>query len=332
MNNSTRMLPHMCNYTAGPLEKGMLPIMYTVISFTGILANFWILLIFQKQFLKKSGVRIYLMNLSVADLIICLVLPFRVALLIKGDTWEENSDKCIAVNIIINLCFYCTLACRTLCLIFIGFTRYAVIVKFQNKKFDLLYRLTFAKCACTAFWIVGTLLVLTCSIYALQSMKVSMSRCYSVQVYNDLQPNLVALIVISILFLIILMPLVILYILVMIYLFEVSKNSSVQRSRKLYKKTQLRICVAVSTCVVCVLPYISYQFISNIYRVTQNECHVLVKMQEAKQILLLLVSFNSCLDPILYIIIQKYFSVVNWNLDPQTIGKSLDRETVSNTH
>ncbi|XP_072908586.1 probable G-protein coupled receptor 82 [Hemitrygon akajei] len=332
MNISTRTTADMCDYTTGLLEKCILPIMYSVISFVGILANFQILLIFQKQFLKKSGVRIYLMNLSVADLIICLVLPFRVALLIKGDTWEESSDECIAVNTIINLCFYCTLACRTLCLIFIGFSRYAVIVKFHNKKFNVLYRLTFAKCACMAFWIVGTLLVLTCSIYALQSMKVSKSRCYSVQVYNELQPNLVALIVTSILFLIILMPLVFLYILVVIYLVEVSKNSSVQQSRKLYKKTQLRICVAVSTCVVCVLPYVSYQFISNIYRMTQNECQMLVNMQWAKQILLWLVSCNSCLDPILYIIIQKYFSVVNWNLDPQTIGKSLDRETASNTH
>ncbi|XP_072096152.1 probable G-protein coupled receptor 82 [Mobula birostris] len=332
MNTSSKMPAEMCNYTTDLLEKGILPVMYSLISFTGILANGWILLMFQQQFVKKSGVWFYLMNLSVADLIICLVLPFRIALLLKGDTWKESSDECIAVITIINLCFYCTLACRTLCLIFIGFTRYAVIVKFHNKKFNLLYQLRFAKCACAAFWIAGTLIVITCSVYALKSMRVSQSWCYSVQAYNNLQPDLVALIVTSILFLIILMPLVFLYILVVIYLFEVSKNSTVQQSRKLYKKTQLRICVAVSACMVCVLPYISYQFISNIYRMTHNECHVLVKMQRAKLILLWLVSCNSCLDPIVYIIIQKYFSGVSWNLDPQTTGRSLDKETASNTH
>ncbi|XP_032904624.1 cysteinyl leukotriene receptor 1-like [Amblyraja radiata] len=330
MNLSAEMQGVMCNYTAGRLEKQLLPVMYSLISLQGLLANGLMLSMFQKQLLRKCGVYTYLINLTVADLIICLVLPFRVVLLIKGDSWTQSSGKCITLTMIINFGFYCTLACRTLCLIFIGFSRYAIIVKFHHKKLKLLYEPRFAKYTSIAFWIAGILIVTVCSIYMSRSMGASKSLCYGVTMYSQLPANFTVLNAFSILFLFILIALVLLYVLVFVYLSRARKTVAAQKNRWLYRKSQLRICVAVFTCILCQLPYFSYQLASNIHRAFYNDCHVLVTMQRAKILLLWLVSLNSCLDPILFIAIQKFSSMVNSHTE--STGKCHEMETASHTN
>ncbi|XP_078282341.1 putative G-protein coupled receptor 82 isoform X2 [Rhinoraja longicauda] len=319
-----------CNYTAGRLEKQLLPVMYSLISLKGLLANGLMLSMFQKRVLRKCGVHTYLANLSVADLIICLVLPFRVVLLIKGDSWAESSVKCITITMIINFGFYCTLACRTLCLIFISFSRYAIIVKFHHKKLKLLYEPHFAMYASVVFWLTGILIVTVCSIYMSRSMGKSKSQCYGVTVYTQVQANFIALSVCSILFLFILIALVLLYGLVIVYLSRVRGTTAAHPNRRLYRKSQVRICVAVFTCIVCQLPYISYQLASNVYRMVSNECDVLVSIQKVKILLIWLLSLNSCLDPIVYIVIQKCSSMVNGNTE--NTGKCHEMETASHTN
>lgn len=330
MNLSAEMPGVMCNYTAGRLEKQFLPVMYSLISLQGLLANGLMLSMFQKRLLRKCGVHTYLINLTVADLIICLVLPFRVVFLIKGDSWPQSSGNCITLTMIINFGFYCTLVCRTLCLIFIGFSRYAIIVKFHHKKLKLLYEPRFAMYVSIAFWITGFLIVTVCSIYMSRSMGTSELLCYGVMTYRRLQPNFIALNVFSILFLFILIALVLLYVLVIVYLSRVRKTVAAQKNRGLYRKSQLRICVAVFTCIVCQLPYFSYQLASNIHRMLHNDCHVLVTLQGAKILLLWLVSLNSCLDPILYIAIQKCSSMVNSHTESTV--KCHEMETASHTN
>ncbi|XP_069763468.1 probable G-protein coupled receptor 82 [Narcine bancroftii] len=320
-----------CNYTVGPLEKQILPVAYSLISLFGLPANCSILWMFHTRFLRKSGVHIYLMNLSMGDLVICLVLPFRVTLLCLGDSWTESSGRCTAVTLIINFCFYSALACRTLSIFFIGFTRYAVIVKFHVKKFGVLYKPSFAKYACVALWMFGILIVTIHSVNMLKSTRTTDSPCYRVSMEEQLLPNFIILIIGSISFLVILMALVVLYTLVVVFLFRMSKNTRVRQNRNLCRKAQVRIYVAVFACVVCQLPYFKYQLVSTIHRMTDNECRVLVKMQAVKLLLQWLVSFNSCLGPIVYMLIERCFAIGNRSVDDQTTGKVLEMETASHT-
>ncbi|XP_067825747.1 probable G-protein coupled receptor 34 [Heptranchias perlo] len=321
MNLTAKWQDTTCNYTAGQLEKEILPVLYSFIICIGLPANCLTLLVFVRQSSKKHGVLIYLVNLSVADLINCLVLPFRLTLLIMVDAWEENSVTCIAVTAIINLCFYCTLVCRSLCITFISVSRYAIIVKYHKSKLSVFYDAAFAKYACVAFWTAGILIVSTTLYHTLRLMSASESMCYSVKIYKGSQATSIIIVAISIIFFIILMAFVFCNAFIIQYLFKMSKSSMIQQNQDLHIRTQLIICVAITAFIACHLPYLSYQIISSIYRIVRNDCQWLVQMQQAKIILLWLVSFNSCLDPILYYIVPKCASKVKSNSDQQTIAK-----------
>ncbi|XP_038638180.1 probable G-protein coupled receptor 34 [Scyliorhinus canicula] len=320
-----------CNYTAGQLEKVFLPVLYSFIIFIGLPANCLTLSLFAQQSFKKHGVLIYLVNLSVADLINCLVLPFRLALLIKGDVLDENSATCMAVTAIINVGFYSTLACRTLCIISISISRYVIIVRYHNSKLNAFCEPGFAKYACIVFWSLGILIVSLPLIHMLRLMNESGSLCYSVKVYKDSQATSILFVAISIVFFMILMMFVVFYIFIMLYLLKVSRSSTVQRNQDLHIRTQFIIFAAITAFIACHLPYYSYQLTSSIYRISSNGCQQLEKMQKAKVILLWLVSLNSCLDPILYYVIPKCSSKVKFNLDQQSIADK-SPEIVSATY
>ncbi|XP_078082711.1 putative G-protein coupled receptor 34 [Mustelus asterias] len=318
MNLSTK--PHItCNYTAGHLEKVILPVLYSFIICFGLPANLLTLLLFAQKSLKKHGVLVYLVNLSVADLINCLVLPFRLALLISGDDLDESSVTCMAVTAIINLGFYSTLACRTLCIIFISISRYVIIVRYHNSKLSAICDAVFAKYACIAFWTAGILIVSVPLIHMLRLMNGSDSMCYNVKVYKDSQATSILFVAISITFFMIVLVFVAFYVFIILYLLKVSRSSTVQRNQDLHMRTQFIIFAAITAFIACHLPYYSYQLTSSIYRISNNECQHLEQMQKAKVILLWLVSLNSCLDPILYYLIPKCSSKVKFNLDQQSI-------------
>ncbi|XP_067868686.1 probable G-protein coupled receptor 34 [Heterodontus francisci] len=321
MNFTAKRPDITCNYTAGQLEKVVLPVLYSFIICIGLPANFLALLVFVQQSFKKHGVLVYLLNLTVADLINCLVLPFRLALLITGDAWEEKSRTCMTVTAIINLGFYSTLACRTLFITFISISRYVIIVKYNDRKLSAFYNAAFAKYACIIFWAAGILIVSTHLIHILKRMGTSESMCYSVKIYKGSQATSILLVTISLVFFMILMAFIIFYVFIIVYLFKVSKSSTVQRNQDLHIRIQFIIFAAITAFVVCHLPYYFYQITSSIYRIVHNECHWLEQMQKAKIMLLLLVSFNSCLDPILYYVIPKCSSKVTLNSDPLTIAE-----------
>ncbi|XP_043576011.1 probable G-protein coupled receptor 34 [Chiloscyllium plagiosum] len=319
-----------CNYKAGSLEKSVLPVLYSCIVCIGSPANCLALLIFTRQSVKKHGILVYLVNLSVADLINCLVLPFRIVLLIRGDVLAENSGTCMVVTAIINLGFYSTLACRTLCIILISIGRYVMIVKHHSNKLSAFNDATYAKYACVVSWTLGILIVSIPLIHMLKQMSTSEFMCYSVKVYKGTQGTSILFVFISTVFFIFLMIFIVFYIFIIMHLIKVSRSSTVQQNQGLHIRTQFIIFAAVATFIACHLPYYSYQITSSIYRITHNDCQHLEQLQKAKVVLLWLVSFNSCLDPILYYIIPKRSSRVRFNTEQQSITeKSPEMEAAS---
>ncbi|XP_041050424.1 probable G-protein coupled receptor 34 [Carcharodon carcharias] len=329
MNLSTRGLDITCNYTAGQLEKVILPVLYSFTIGIGLPANILALSLFVHQSFKKHGVLVYLANLLVADLINCLALPFRLALLTTGDTMEENSGTCMAVTAIVNVVFYSTLACRTLCIIFISISRYVIIVKYHNSKMSAFYGAAFAKYACVAFWTMGILIVSIPLIDMLRLMSTSESICYSVKVYKSVQATSILFVAISVVFFIILMVFIVFYTFIILYLFKVSKSSTVQQNQDLHIRTQFIILATIAAFIICHLPYYSYQITSSIYRITYSDCQHLEQMQKAKVMVLWLVSFNSCLDPILYNAIPKCSSKVRFYPDQSTAERCPEIETAN---
>ncbi|XP_041048793.1 probable G-protein coupled receptor 82 isoform X1 [Carcharodon carcharias] len=319
-----------CNLTAGRLERVVLPILYSVIIFVGVPANFmalWMLL----QHDRKHGILIYLMNLAMADLISCLALPFRAALLLMGDTWKESSPTCTIVMIIINFSFYYTVSCSTIFLAFISISRYAMIVKPNNRQLNKFYDTSFARLACAITWITTAIPLLSLNInYFIKEVNFNNvdSVCYNMQLQYGKAVSANAFVTVAVMFLIILAMFAFSYASIALHLCTVRRKRISQHNRVIHIRAQMIIIAAMTGFIVCHLPYHIYQIVTGLLRLKSDNCHHLLETHPVKLITLWFVSLSSCLNPILYFLLSKSF-VENRSRRRTTSKKKLTSEITS---
>ncbi|XP_067825583.1 probable G-protein coupled receptor 82 [Heptranchias perlo] len=301
-----------CKLTAGRLEKVVLPVLYSIIICVGLPANFMALWMFLQQSYRKHGILIYLTNLSMADLISCLALPFRATLLLMGDYWKERSPTCTTVMIIINFSFYYTMSCSTIFLAFTSISRYAMIVKPNNRKLNKFYDTSFAMHACIVTWVIPIIPILSLNLnYFFKEVNmlndVGDSVCYNIQLQYGKKVSANAFVTVAIIFLIILVMFAFSYASIALHLCTVRRRSISQRNRVIHFRAQMIIIAAMTGFIVCHLPYHIYQIVAGLQRLSNDDCQWLLETHHVKLISLWFVSLSSCLNPILYFLLSKSF-------------------------
>ncbi|XP_067868682.1 probable G-protein coupled receptor 82 isoform X2 [Heterodontus francisci] len=299
-----------CNLTASQLEKVVLPVLYAIIICVGLPANFMALWMFLQQN-RKHGILIYLMNLAMADLISCLTLPFRASLLLMGDSWKERSPTCTIVMIIINFSFYYTVSCSTIFLAFISISRYAMIVKPNNRRLNKFYDTCFAQLACTVTWLITTIPILALNLnYFFKEVNLideGGSMCYNIHLQYGKRVSASAFVTVAIIFLIILAMFAFSYASIALHLCTVRRKGISQRNRVIHFRAQMIIIAAMTGFIVCHLPYHIYQIAAGMQRLNNDKCQWLLESHHVKLITLWFVSLSSCLNPILYFLLSKSF-------------------------
>ncbi|XP_069763200.1 probable G-protein coupled receptor 82 isoform X2 [Narcine bancroftii] len=297
-----------CNLTRGPLEKVVLPVLYSFIICVGVPANLVALCMFLQQY-RKHGILVYLINLAAADLVNCLSLPFRVSLLLLGDQWRESSPICVTSMILINFSFYYTVSCSTMFLAFISISRYSMIVKPNNKHLNRFYLTSFAQCACTITWIVTLIpiLFLNLNYFFKEVQLIAGSVCYNTQLQYGKRVSAKAFVTVAVMFLVLLTMFAFSYASIALELCSVRRRSTSQRNRVIHVRAQLIIIGAMTGFIVCHLPFHVYQLVAGLHRLHNSSCLWLLQTHHVKLITLWLVSLSSCLDPILYFLLSKSF-------------------------
>ncbi|XP_055515881.1 probable G-protein coupled receptor 34 [Leucoraja erinacea] len=301
-------LQPVCNLTSGRLEKVFLPALYSLVILVGVPANLLALCMFLHQY-RKHGILVYLINLAIADLISCLTLPFRVSLLLLGDQWRESSPICALTMIIINSSFYYTVSCSTMFLAFISISRYAMIVKPNNRHLNKFYDTGFAQRACAITWIVTIIPLLALNLnYFMREVRLAAdSVCYNVQLQYGKRVSANAFVTVAMIFLVLLVAFAFSYASIGVELCTVRRKSISQHNRTVHMRAQMIIIGAMTGFVVCHLPYHVYQIVAGLHRLHGSSCLWLLQTHHVKLITLWLVSFSSCLDPILYFLLSKSF-------------------------
>ncbi|XP_059849979.1 probable G-protein coupled receptor 82 isoform X1 [Hypanus sabinus] len=297
-----------CNLTAGRLEKIILPVLYATIILVGLPANFMALWVFLRQY-RKHGILVYLINLAAADLLSCLSLPFRVALLLGGDGWQESSPICAITMVVINSSFYYTVSCSTMFLAFISVSRYAMIVKPNSRRLNKFYDTGFAQCACALTWTLTIIpiLLLNLNYFFREVRLVAGAVCYNIQLQYGKRVSANAFVTVAVIFLVLLAMFAFSYASIATELCGMRRKSSSQRSRLIHVRAQLFIVGAMMGFVICHLPYHVYQIVTGLHRLNSGSCAWLLQTHHIKLITLWLVSLSSCLDPILYFLLSKSF-------------------------
>ncbi|XP_066572400.1 cysteinyl leukotriene receptor 2-like [Amia ocellicauda] len=137
----------------------VMPLVYALVFGLGLPGNIMALLVFSRdrKWLKKA-VRVYLINLTVADLLFNLTLPFWVSYYARGGHWLFGEVSCRLVGSLYYLSTYCTITFMTL----ISLDRYCTLRTRWTRLPMLRQRGATVLCILIwAFWLSGAIPTLT---------------------------------------------------------------------------------------------------------------------------------------------------------------------------
>ncbi|KAJ8025213.1 Rhodopsin, GQ-coupled [Holothuria leucospilota] len=137
-----------------PIQRLIIASIFLLVSVTGLVGNTLIgVAVFVSKKLQ-TRTNVFVVNLAVADLLTCSLLPFQaVALLV--DPWPLSNWICSAVGMVMYICWWTS----TITLALIAFNRYNIVVK-KREDYEDMY--TTRKMALWVIfsWIAPTLLVI----------------------------------------------------------------------------------------------------------------------------------------------------------------------------
>lgn len=159
-----------------PVTTVLTPALYALVFIIGFPANalaIW----FMAGNIKKPST-ICQINLAVADLLLILVLPFKIHYHIQGNNWIFGEALCRTVTAL----FYGNMYCSVLLLTFISIDRYCALVHpFYSRRFR---GNRFAVSTCAAIWVLVGLFVLPLFLVQ-QSFKISLTSITNITTCHD---------------------------------------------------------------------------------------------------------------------------------------------------
>ncbi|XP_075759462.1 proteinase-activated receptor 4 isoform X2 [Pelodiscus sinensis] len=130
-----------------------IPCLYTAVFLVGLPANGLALWVLATR-IEKLTSTIFLMNLAAADLLLVLVLPFKITYYFLGNHWPFGEGLCRLTTAF----FYGNMYCSVLLLMCISVDRYlAAVHPFFSRSFR---SPGFAACTCLSIWLIAAIFTL----------------------------------------------------------------------------------------------------------------------------------------------------------------------------
>ncbi len=329
MANDSHAESYLCKTS---ITSVVLPIIYTIMSVTGLSGNAISLWVFIRKIAIKTSTHIYLINLGISNLLLCLTMPFQATYYSLGTKWSLHDTMCqMAINgltpvIHINICL------GVMILSWVALSRFASLIQHSHADRPsrwlkvlpgaFLSRKRHAKLAyalCLVTWaivaIAVTSFVVLYSIREARSVDDGDEVCYSVAVEVGGQGSHVfALVAVSLFFFFFLLVLCA-YMAVIRHIWRSQRSTVISDSQRVYARVFRNIVVIMVVLVVCLLPHHIYKAIF-IHIVNEQSwsasppkdaCHPMSMYVEVKSILLCLATLRCSTDPIMYFLLDKTF-------------------------
>uniref|UniRef100_A0A672IF73 G protein-coupled receptor 34b n=1 Tax=Salarias fasciatus TaxID=181472 RepID=A0A672IF73_SALFA len=158
------------NYDA--LQKP-LAVLYSVIFVPGLAGNLVALWVFVRLHSKKNSVRVFLINLAVADLLLLVCLPFRILYHSRGNVWTLDPTLCRVVGLV----FYMNIVALCAAVWIVAFTLTFALMCFHYKEFHgEQWKAYINIFAVVIFWLVYISLIVSYGKIALKLLRTSQAK------------------------------------------------------------------------------------------------------------------------------------------------------------
>ncbi|XP_051877901.1 probable G-protein coupled receptor 34 [Pristis pectinata] len=276
----------------------VLPIFYIMICVVGLLSNLLALWVFYFNQKKATSISTYMKHLAMADLLLLLCLPFRIAYHIGEYAWLAKCYFCK----IIGAFFYINMYVSIAFLVLISLDRYLKITK-PLRKFRI-HSVKWSSGISMAVWVFTFLLMLPFVLLSTLWSKEQKCFHYKSQGVTAGSMNLAAVIFIFILSLLFLIS----YAKIAVKLYNISQGKKKEPIRKVRTRAILKTFIVLAIYIVCFMPY---HIVRIPYVLSQmniiSSCQSKNFLHIANELVLCLSALNSCLDPIIYFFLSNSF-------------------------
>ncbi|KAG3271970.1 putative G-protein coupled receptor 82 [Ictidomys tridecemlineatus] len=321
-NNSTCIQPSMISSTA-------LPITYTLLCIVGLFGNSLSQWVFLTKIGKKTSTHIYLAHLVTANLLVCGAMPFMGIYFLKGYQWEYHSAQCIVVNFLGTLSMHVSMFVSLLILCWIAISRYATLIKkdsmqgptscyekiFYGHLLKKFRQPNFARKLCIYIWGVVLGIIIPVIIYysVVEATEGGESLCYNPQMELGAMISQIAGLIgttfIGFSFLVVLTS----YYSFVNHLRKVRTCTSIVEKDLTYSSVKRHLLVIQILLIICFLPYSIFKPIFFVLH-QKGDCQQLNYLIEIKNVLTCLASARSSTDPIIFLLLDKTFKKILYNL------------------
>lgn len=273
-----------------------LAVLYALFFVFGLAGNLLALWVFLRVHTKKNSVRIFLINLALADFLLVICLPFRVVYHSNQDRWVLPSLICRIVGNI----FYMNMYISIVLLGFISVDRY---LKFQRASCRRLFlQNRWSVLLCCVIWTAAFAAVLA---FIVQNPETEEpQQCFQYKKLNKSKWKAYFNIAIVGMFWVVYGALVISYGRIGMKLLKTSRKKPDFPNAAKYNKTAWKSFFVLFLFTICFVPYHSVRIFYIMSQVANDtSCDRINVLDKTNEVVLLLSAFNSCLDPVMYFLL-----------------------------
>ncbi|XP_069064368.1 B2 bradykinin receptor-like [Pleurodeles waltl] len=291
----------------------------------GAIENLFVLGVFCLHKTRCTIAEIYFGNLAAADLLLISGLPFWAIYITNKFSWPFGQFLCQAVNTVI----YVNLSASIYFLMMVSIDRYLILVKTMS--IGQMRRLLCAKLNCLVIWVFAFLLSLPTMIYRKEKYVAELNSTACILEYPSTDWTIASHMILNI-------PSFLLPLTVIAFctfqIIRVLQNNTMQKFKEIptEQKASTLMLVVLLVFIICWLPFQIVTFLDTlfIYKILSG-CTSENVISIATQISTYFAYSNSCLNPLLYVMVGNNFRKKVREVYEQWLSRGQRRRSTSTT-
>lgn len=276
------------------------PALYTAVFLTGLLLNTLALWVFI-HIPSNSTFIVYLKNTLVADLIMTLMLPFKILSDSHLGPWQLRVFVCYFSSVI----FYETMYIGIIMLGLIAFDRFLKIIRPFRQCFAK--KPAFAKLVSIFIWFMMFLISLPNMILNnKEATPSSVKKCASLKSPLGLVWHQVVSHTCQFIFWTVFLLMLLFYVVITKKVYNSYKKFTSKDSQ--HKKVEMKVFIVIAVFFVCFAPLHFVRIPYTYSQTNKTDCRLENQLFIAKETALFLATTNICMDPLIYILLCKKFT------------------------
>ncbi|XP_062409230.1 cysteinyl leukotriene receptor 2 [Sardina pilchardus] len=297
------------NCSISEFKRNVYPTAYLLMFIIGLIANLISLYVFLNMWRAErtlSSINLFMVNLTVSDLMLICSLPFRASYYINDSNWVFGDVTCRFMSYI----FYVNMYGSVYFLMVLSVIRYVAITKPYTYVRQQHYRFTWLVCVC--IWLLVSLASIP-NLFGGSKQDGEKVKCLELVEPEATLLNTIVIMNYGALLLGFLVPFLVILVCYIFVVHRLLKQNIMKTQRHQYKKSCSLVIIVLVIFLACFLPYhvarsvflhAEWDLCTN---GTRGSCGYIIGVRKAAVITHCLASANSCLDPLLYIFVGENF-------------------------